>query len=191
MIAYLTGRILTIETQSVILNAHGVGYRVFIPATLFPRLQVGGEAALHIHYHYTSEYGPSLYGFEDQETLKFFEDLLSVSGIGPKIALAIISQPIDDTKRAIVHGDTSVLQRISGVGKKTGERIVLELKNKITIISDGATPYSQPVIGDDALDGLIVLGFSKSEALDALRGIDSALSATERIKQALKQTGRS
>lgn len=192
MIAYLKGPVLQLETQAVILNAGGVGYRIFVPSPILGKAQQEVELELYIHYHFNDS-GPSLYGFERPDQLAFFQDLLTVSGVGPKIGLAILSQaPMDETKRAILHGDASLLQRVSGVGKKTGERIVVELKNKVTISADGMTTPSAygAVVGDDALDALVALGFSRVEAQEALRGVDSTLSAGERVKLALKQSGR-
>lgn len=194
MIAYLKGPVLQIETQAVILNAGGVGYRIFVPSPILGRAQPEAELELYIHYHFNDS-GPSLYGFERPDQLTFFQDLLTVSGVGPKIGLAILSQaPMDETKRAILHGDASLLQRVSGVGKKTGERIVVELKNKVTVSAEGEA-FSAAVSGgfmrDDALDALVALGFSRGEAIQALHGLDSSLPANERVKLALKQTGRS
>lgn len=192
MIAYLKGPVLQLETQAVILNAGGVGYRIFVPSPILGKAQPEAELELYIHYHFNDS-GPSLYGFERPDQLAFFQDLLTVSGVGPKIGLAILSQaPMDETKRAILHGDPALLQRVSGVGKKTGERIVVELKNKVTISTDGITAPSAygAVVGDDALDALVALGFSRLEAQEALRGVDSALPAGERVKLALKQSGR-
>lgn len=192
MIAYLKGPVLQLEQQAVILNAGGIGYRIFVPSPVLGRAQQQSDLELYIHYHFNDS-GPSLYGFERPDQLAFFQDLLTVSGVGPKIGLAILSQaPMDETKRAILHGDASLLQRVSGVGKKTGERIVVELKNKVTILSDGqgVTPTLGSAVGDDALDALIALGFSRGEAIQALHGLDSALPANERVKLALKQAGR-
>lgn len=189
MIAYLKGPVLQLEQQAVILDAGGVGYRIFVPTTVLGRAQQGSELELHIHYHYNDS-GPSLYGFDRQDHLAFFQDLLTVNGVGPKIGLAILSQaPVDETKRAILHGDALLLQRVSGVGKKTGERIVVELKNKVTVSMDGTNSMAVPV-GDDALDALVALGFSRSEAVSALQGLDSTLPAPERVKLALKNSGR-
>lgn len=192
MIAYLKGPVLQLEAQAVILIAGGVGYRIFVPSPILGKAQQEVELELYIHYHFNDS-GPSLYGFERPDQLTFFQDLLTVSGVGPKIGLAILSQaPMDETKRAILHGDASLLQRVSGVGKKTGERIVVELKNKVTISTDGITTSSAygGAVGDDALDALVALGFSRLEAQEALHGVDSALSAGERVKLALKQSGR-
>lgn len=189
MIAYLKGPVLQVESQAVILNAGGVGYRIFVPTPVLGKTQQGQELELHIHFHYNDS-GPSLYGFDKADHLAFFQDLLTVSGVGPKIGLAILSQaPVDETKRAIVHGDASLLQRVSGVGKKTGERIVVELKNKVMVSADQGEA-ARPLVGDDALDGLIALGFSRGEATEALFGVDQSLSAGERIKLALKQSGK-
>lgn len=190
MIAFLKGPVLQIQPQALVLNAGGVGYRVFVPTPLLGRAIPGTELTLHVHYHFTDASGPSLFGFEEMDHLSFFEDLLSVSGVGPKIALAILSQtPIDDTKRSIVHGDASALQRVSGVGKKTGERIVLELKNKITMVT--AEPLSGQTSGsDDALDALLSLGFTRTEAVSALQGVDPSLPAGARVKLALQQSGK-
>lgn len=189
MIAYLKGPVLQIEQQAVILNAGGVGYRIFVPTPVLGRAQQGNDLELHIHYHYNDS-GPSLYGFDRPDHLQFFQDLLTVNGVGPKIGLAILSQaPVDETKRAILHGDASLLQRVSGVGKKTGERIVVELKNKVTVSLDGPRT-SAPIMGDDALDALVALGFARSEAVEALQGLDSTLPANERVRLALKNSGK-
>ena len=173
MIAHLRGRILKKGTQEAVIDVSGVGYRVTIPLSTFYRLgDVGAEAALLIHTHVREDV-LALYGFLTEEEQLLFERLLSVSGVGPKVALGILSGiEAPDLVEALRASDVARLTRIPGVGKKTAERLVLELKDKMP--ARIAPPTASPGIAsrDDLLSALVHLGYSRPEAE---RGVDKAL----------------
>ena len=175
MIAHLRGRILRKATQEAIIDVSGVGYRVTIPLSTFYRLgEVGSEASLLVHTH-VREDALALYGFLTDEEQLLFERLLSVSGVGPKVALGILSGiEAPDLVEALRAGDVARLTRIPGVGKKTAERLVLELKDKMPVRTGPAAEAASPGTAsrDDLLSALVHLGYSRPEAE---RGVDKAL----------------
>lgn len=175
MIAHLRGRILKKGTQEAVIDVAGVGYRVTIPLSTFYRLgELGSEASLLIHTH-VREDALALYGFLTDEEQLLFERLLSVSGVGPKVALGILSGiEAPDLVEALRASDVARLTRIPGVGKKTAERLVLELKDKMPARMGAAREAAPPggASRDDLLSALVHLGYSRPEAE---RGVDKAL----------------
>ena len=175
MIAHLRGRILKKGTQEAVIDVAGVGYGVTIPLSTFYRLgEVGTEASLLIHTH-VREDALALYGFLTEEEQILFERLLSVSGVGPKVALGILSGiEAPDLVEALRSSDVARLTRIPGVGKKTAERLVLELKDKMPArtapLPEAASPGGAS--RDDLVSALVHLGYSRPEAE---RGVDKAL----------------
>jgi Holliday junction DNA helicase RuvA len=191
MIAFVEGNVALIGADSVIVQTGGVGYRVFCgPATL-TGLREGTTAKLFT-YHLVREDLQALYGFRTTEELGFFELLTTVTGVGPKVALAIVSsRPVTDLQLAILQGDEGVLTAVSGVGKKLAARIVLELKEKVA--AAGTVIGGRGVAGtaeSEVTGALQALGYSASEARDAARDAVSALtvgaSLEERVKAALR-----
>ncbi|MFH0846748.1 MAG: Holliday junction branch migration protein RuvA, partial [Chloroflexota bacterium] len=132
MIASLQGKLEAIYTGFVVINVNGIGYQVFVPVRTLAELGgAGSEVKLYTHLH-VREDNLSLYGFATPEELRLFETLLTVSGIGPKLGLALLStMSAEQTIMAIASGDADLLRGVPGIGKKTAERIVLELKDKI------------------------------------------------------------
>lgn len=192
MISFIRGTILKKHKNFIILEAHDVGYQVFLNPTFFAELITGQPLEVYTH-QYIKEDALDLYGFKNLEELEVFELLLSISGVGPKSALGIlaIANP-EELKVSIAHGDSSLLTKVSGVGKKTAERIVLELRDKITHIDIAPTAggSSVDVMGDE-IDALISLGYSLQQAREALRTVDPQISNSgERIRAALKNMGR-
>lgn len=190
MIAYLKGKVINKTAGGVIINVSNIGYQVFIGETLGAEIKIGQEIEIYIHHHVREE-AEDLYGFKSLEDLELFELLLSVSGVGPKSALAVISlAATNDIKEAIIRGDASLLMKVSGIGKKTAERLVLELKNKVVrlgsnLILEGGV--SSASFGDE-MDALISLGYSFQEAREALNLINPDLTDSgERVKAALKK----
>ena len=185
MIAQITGIVTLSEIGYVVLDVHGLGYKVYVPLSITGK--IGEEMRLYTHLS-VRENALDLYGFMDLESLRFFELLLRVSGIGPKSALNIISvSPIENIKQAISEGDSSYLTKVSGIGRKTAEKIIIELKDNIL---PGAKPTGKLRAETDALEALISLGYSRKEAQDALREAGTG-DAGERLKFALKILGRS
>lgn len=199
MIAHLRGRISEKHPNRVVVDVNGVGYDVFVPLSTFYGLgEPGGSVALRIHTH-VREDALALYGFATPLEQDLFERLIGVSGIGPKLALAVLSgiEPAD-LMRAIERGDVARLTSIPGVGKKTSERIVLELKDRLptarTIAAaDGNVPAESASVRDDVLSALLNLGYHRPLAEKA---VASALTSApdegfERIlKQALRELAR-
>ena len=187
MIARLRGRPVANTPEGLVLDVGGVGYLVAATPSAVRKSEGGGEVALHTYLH-VREDALQLYGFAEPAERELFVQLLSVNGVGPKVALAIVSgSPAADLRRAIVLGDTVRFQAIPGIGKKTAERIVLELKEKIG--ADGIVPISsaagtQPHVV--ARDALVELGYSVGEAEQALSAVDPELPPEERVREALK-----
>lgn len=183
MIAYLSGKILQKTTQYIVLlqNNEQIGYKVFVIPEIIEK-PIGSNVELYI-YHKSSDDGQTLFGMPNFESLMFFEMLISVTGVGPKMALTIISSSkIDVLQQAIINADSDIFTRMSGVGKKTAERIILELKNKISGgLLSGASGGSS-----DLFDALISLGYNPREVRDAVTKIDSTLDTATQIKEALK-----
>ncbi len=182
MIAYLSGKILQKTTQYIILlGSDGVGYKIYVIPEVLEH-PIGSNIELYI-YHKSADDGQTLFGMTNFESLAFFELLISVTGVGPKMALTIISSSkIDILQQAIINTDSDIFTRMSGVGKKTAERIILELKNKMTGgVLDGASSGSS-----DLFDALISLGYNPREVRDAVTKVDSSLDTATQIKEALK-----
>jgi Holliday junction DNA helicase RuvA len=181
MIAYLSGKILQKTSQYLILEQNGLGYKVFVTPEVLEQ-PIDSEIALYIH-HKSGDDGQILFGMPDFNTLQFFESLISVTGVGPKMALTIISSSkIDILQQAIINQDSDVFTRMSGVGKKTAERIILELKSKMT----GGVLMSTNGSSSDLFDALISLGYNPREVRDVVSKIDSTLDTSTQIKEALK-----
>lgn len=186
MIARLRGRPVANTPDGLVLDVGGVGYLVAATPSAVSKADGADEIALHTYLH-VREDALQLYGFSDASERELFVQLLSVNGVGPKVALAIVSgSPAADLRRAIVLEDTARFQAIPGIGKKTAERIVLELKEKlgderVPVASIGST---QPHLV--ARDALVELGYSIGEAELALARTDPELSPEERVREALK-----
>ncbi len=192
MIAYLKGKVIAKPNNYLILETGGVGYQVFAGENFLAEIKTGSEQELYIH-HRVREEASDLYGFKELEDLNLFELLLSVSGVGPKSALAVLSLAnSDDIKEAIVRGDASLLTKVSGIGKKTAERLVLELKNKVMRVATGTTLVGggSNSLGDE-LDALMSLGYAMNEAREALNLVEASITSTSgRVKAALKHLAR-
>ena len=188
MIGSLSGKIVDRRGGALIVDVSGVGYQVFVSAYTFGKTAGTEEITLHTHTH-VREQEITLYGFVTKDELTIFEALISVSGIGPKAALNILSVAEPDAIRtAIAQKDTSILTKVSGVGKKTAERVVIELENKVSAVSDDT---AEGVSADsDAIDALTSMGYSVSEARDALVSVDKDVTDVgEKVRAALKNLG--
>lgn len=187
--------------NGVVIDVGGIGYEVSVPASSPIYAAAEGQSVMLYTYMAVREDDVSLYGFSDIEGLRLFKQLLSVSGIGAKGAMAILSaMSVDDCRRAIAFEDADMLTRANGIGKKTAQRVVLELKDKVNAplsgipdaLAGGAAAAGAAGPGADArgeaLSALTALGYSRSEALSALAAItDTDLTSEEYIKKALKQ----
>ena len=185
MIARLRGRPVARTAEGLVLDVGGVGYLVH--ATPSAARQEGDEITVQTYLH-VREDALQLYGFGEVAERELFVQLLSVNGVGPKVALAVVSgSPAAELRRAIVLEDTARFQVIPGIGKKTAERIVLELKEKLAGDLSLAPTPGVPAGDLVARDALVELGFSLQDAERALAAVDPDLPAEERVRQALRQ----
>lgn len=195
MIALLTGKLARKSPDAIILDVNGVGYRVQIPfSTYFELPEEGGAVSLNIYTH-VKEDAIQLFGFRTTAEKEFFQLLISVSGIGPKMARDILSniQP-DELARAIVQGDLARLSAIPGIGKKTAERLVLELKEKVRKMDlaaparEAAFPVAAPEVTDDVASALVNLGYKEAVVRKALAemAIEPGASTEAVLRRALK-----
>ncbi|MBX3029211.1 MAG: Holliday junction branch migration protein RuvA [Chloroflexi bacterium] len=191
MIASIEGVVTSIAPDSAVLKVGGVGYRVWCGPNTLAALTIGQTAELHTH-HLVREDQQALYGFRTPEELACFELLTTVSGVGPKVGLAIVSsRPVTDLQLAILQGDEAVLTAVSGVGKRLAGRIVLELREKVAAggaIGAAAGPTGG-ASGADVVGALQALGYTPAEAREAARSAVAALPANatleDRVKAAL------
>ena len=191
MIAHLKGIIEEKFGGSLILDVGGVGYEIMVPALDFDNVSLGEERKFYT-YHQVRENAEELYGFSSLTAKKIFELLISVQGVGPKAAIAILSlAEAEEVRNAIANADAGFVAKASGVGKKSAERVIVDLRDKVGIpsrygtieVAGGVEVSSEP---DEALDALIALGFPLKEATAALEKVPVDLSVEERIKLALK-----
>jgi holliday junction DNA helicase RuvA len=187
VIARLRGRAVANEQAGLVLDVGGVGYRLHATPSAVRKAQAEEEVVLETHLH-VREDALDLYGFGEAGERELFEQLLAVSGVGPKVALAIVSgySPAE-LRRAIVREDAALFQTIPGIGKKTAQRVVLELKEKITPLAAVDGPHLGAGDGHIvARDALVELGYSVAEAEQRLASTDPDRSPAERVRQALR-----
>jgi len=192
MIAFLRGQVRDKGWNYAIVETGGVGYRVGATENFLNELKVGAAAEIYIH-HAIREDASDLYGFKTREELELFELLLTVSGIGPKSALGVLAiASAADIKEAIIRGDANLLTKVSGIGKKTAERLVLELKNKVIRSGGENMTLSAAILsGSDELDALVSLGYTLAQAREALNAVGPEVTDSgERVKAALKKMTR-
>jgi Holliday junction DNA helicase RuvA len=188
MISSLSGTVRHKDLNSVVIDVSGLGYKVFVTTETALDLIPSSQAFLWTHLA-VRETSLDLFGFPDRESLEAFELLITISGIGPKSALGILNVASPATLRqAVANSDTSYLTRVSGIGKKNAEKIVLELKDKLKVTAeDTSTSSAHAKDEGDALEALVSLGYSERDAREALKKVPKETSgAGERVKAALK-----
>lgn len=187
MIATLKGKVAEKTADMIVMECGGVGYGIYVPFEDFGALEEGHDTRLHIYEH-IRENTHDLFGFRNLQSKLLFEQLLSVNGVGPRMALAILSVAnLQNVRQAIAAGDTKFISQAAGVGKRVAERVVVDLKDKVGLVTDeGATDFLTANPNDEALQGLVALGYSVQDASNALKGIDDKLTPEQRIKAALK-----
>lgn len=190
MIAHVSGIVAEKFNTSIIVDVHGLGYEVSVPLGDF-NATVLGEPVKFYTYHHIREQSQELFGFSSLAAKKLFEMLITVQGVGPKAGLAISSLADSETVRnAIANSDAVFITKASGVGKKTAERVIVDLSDKVGLAlksdvnSLGVSHTSSGV--DEALEALMALGYNLNDATAALEGISGDLSTAERVTQALK-----
>jgi len=187
MIGYLNGLIIDKNEKSILVLAQSVGYKVFATTECIAGAKTDQKIQLYIHTS-VREDDISLYGFPKKEELAFFEQLIGVSGIGPKMALDILSTPMHITQQAILNGDSGLLTKIKGLGKKTAERLILELKNKVIPIKTEGGKAVSAGYNEEAVDALVSLGYEKFQVIKALSALPADVTGTEEvIRHFLKQ----
>ncbi len=191
MIATLSGVVSEKLVDMVVLDVSGVGYGLNVTAEDFGAMKPGDKSKVYVYEH-IREQSHDLFGFVTQETKALFEQLLSVNGVGPKMALNMLSVGSNSgVKQAIASGDVAYIQQANGVGKRLAERVVVDLKDKVGLVgvdlqSTGMLQSSGSLQQDEAVGGLMALGYTEHDAAKALHGIDPKLPVEDRIKQALK-----
>ncbi len=188
MISQLTGTITFKTDKFLIIDVAGVGYKVFGTTELVSKTKEGDKAKIWT-YLAVRENAMDLYGFANKEELDFFELLNTISGIGPKTALGILNVAnVPSLRRAVSTGETAHLTKVSGLGKKMADKIVLELKGKLGSYEEVALGLKEEI---DALEALKSLGYTHKESREALQEIDKSLTSTsQRVKAALKHLGK-
>lgn len=191
MIYHLTGEILFIGDRFVVLDVSGVGYKLNVTLdSLKEASKARGENMGFWTHLAVKEDALDLYGFKEKAELEFFELLINVSGVGPRTALAVLNiASLDSVRAAISSGDASYLTKVSGVGRKTAEKIVLELRDKF---SSGDGTWSTAIKGDaEAIEALEALGYSAKEAREAIKKVPKEITETnQKIKESLKVLGK-
>jgi len=191
MYAYISGRLAEKGNDYVVIDAHGVGYRIFTNTNALSNLPAE-NAQLFTHF-VVKENEQSLYGFMTEQEKEMFEKLISISGVGPKMALSVLTTlGVSEVASAIISSDISAFTPVSGVGKKIAERIILELREKVSndnlLAELGGTAAANPEI--EAVNALVSLGYKRAEALKAITSVKSLGDTTEElILLALKRLG--
>jgi holliday junction DNA helicase RuvA len=187
MISRLRGKPVASSADGLVLDVNGVGYRLFATPAAVRKADGADEVLIETHLH-VREDAMQLFGFADADERELFEQLLAVSGVGPKVALAIVSGYTPaELRRAIVREDDALFQTIPGIGKKTAQRVVLELKEKIAPLAAVEAPHLGAGDGHIvARDALVELGYSAAEAEQRLASVDPDLPPAERVREALR-----
>ncbi|MCX6765370.1 MAG: Holliday junction branch migration protein RuvA [Candidatus Moranbacteria bacterium] len=189
MIAKIRGKIEYLKDSYAVVDVDGIGYKIFLTSHTLGKIASVGEVEFFVHTHVREDI-LALYGFLTMEELEMFELLIAVSGVGPKAGLGILSIASPKTIRtAILNDDPSILTKVSGVGKKTAERVILELKNKVADLS--IADRKEVMADSDALEALTSMGYTVSESREALKHIPAEIKDVgERVKMALKNLGK-
>ncbi|MDZ7606029.1 MAG: Holliday junction branch migration protein RuvA [Cyclobacteriaceae bacterium] len=194
MIAYLNGKLVTKDPAILVIDVNGVGYNVRISLHTYSKLKESESCLIYTYLH-VKEDGHTLFGFFEKEEKALFQHLISISGVGPNTAMMLLSSlSVDELERAILHENVAIIQRVKGIGAKTAQRIILELKDKIKkeSFSKPSTEVPGNALRAEAFSALQTLGINKIIAEKAIDQIlakhGSALSLEELIKLVLKQT---
>ena len=191
MIAHVSGTVAEKFNGILVIDVSGVGYEVSVPVGDFDAVQLNQSVKLYT-YHHVREQIEELFGFSSLAAKKIFELLITVQGVGPKAALAILSLgDAENVRNAIANADSAFIQKASGIGKKTAERVVVDLSDKVGLPTHygrkDAPAQTELNTSDEALEALMALGYTLADATRALEGIDPALSTAQRVTEALKK----
>ena len=190
MIGYLEGELIKKYDRRCIIKCGQLGYRLFMANTALDKLQENTDTVKVFTYPYQRENTQELYGFLSSEELELFEMLITVSGVGPKSALTLIDEiPFDTLVASVMKGEDSSLRRVSGIGNKTAQKIIIELKSKIATLATSATQAASATVSEDMdlIEALKGLGYSVYQAREALKKVPQEIKGVEkRIGEALK-----
>ena len=190
MISYLKGTINYVGSNFLEILVANVGYKVFVTEDLLNKARVCQEIEVFAHQHVREE-ALDLFGFDNREQKELFEKLIGVSGIGPKTALGVLSAAtIEEIETAVINDDVGVLTKVSGIGAKTAERIVLELKSKYKGKVAPSTKGGKVNEDIEVIECLVGLGYGAEQARQTLRQIDNAVGTDEKVKACLKLLGK-
>jgi Holliday junction DNA helicase RuvA len=193
MIGYLTGKIISAKPTQILLDVNGVGYEIKISINTFERISGKDTVSLHI-YTNVKEDSIALFGFHSESEKEMFELLISISGVGPKSALSLLSGiSTDELKQAIINSNVERIIAVPGIGRKTAERLILELKNKVRDIKEEGITPSKPSLQKEAVSALTTLGYNLAGSEKAVNKILSELpdsSLEELIKRSLKELNK-
>ena len=191
MIAHISGRVAEKFAGSVIVDVAGVGYEIIVPLGEYDHAVLGEDIKFYT-YHHIREQGQELFGFSSLAAKKLFELLITVQGIGPKAGISVMSLgEAEMVRNAIANEDSKFIQKAAGVGKKSAERVIVDLKDKVGLalsrqMADGSAQTSLAGQVDEALEALMALGYSLNDATKALESVPTNLSTSERVTAALK-----
>ena len=191
MIAHVFGKVAEKFNGSLVIDVHGVGYEVSVATNDFDAVTLDQEAKFYT-YHHVREQSEELFGFSSLAAKKLFEMLITVQGVGPKAALAILSlSNAEQVRNAIANADSGFVQKATGVGKKTAERVVVDLSDKVGLPTHyGRTEaplQTELNTSDEALEALMALGYTLADATKALENVDINLPTSQRVTEALKR----
>lgn len=197
MITYVKGELTEINNTSIIVECYGIGYEIMVPASIVPQLPATGNTLKIYTYQYVREDSLDLYGFLTNDDLHVFKLLITVNGIGPKGALNILSviSP-DELRLAVLSDDVKAIQKAPGIGGKTAQKLIIELKDKLSledVLTHGIEAKSSIHVADsardEAIEALVSLGYSSSESIRAVRSIENAddMDSESLLRAALKK----
>jgi len=191
MISYLEGKILDKNEKFFVVDVNGVGYKIFSHSGILEKIPEKGQNVKIWAHLYVREDAMELYGFLNKEELEFFEILISISGIGPRSALGILEvAPVSSLKQAIVSEDETFFIKVSGIGRKTAQRLILELKSKLakTVVLEKGGSFKEM---GDAFEALVALGYRQSDVRRILNELPKDMKSAEaKVKEVLKRLGR-
>ena len=191
MIAYVFGKVAEKFNGSLVIDVHGVGYEVSVAAGDFDAVMLDQDVKFYT-YHHVREQAEELFGFSSLAAKKLFEMLITVQGVGPKAALAVLSLgDAEQVRNAIANADSAFVQKAAGVGKKTAERVVVDLSDKVGLPTQygraDTTVQTELNTSDEALEALMALGYTLADATKALENVDANLPTAQRVTEALKK----
>lgn len=190
MIAHVFGKVAEKFNGAIIVDVHGVGFEISVASGDFDAVVIDQEVKFFTHHH-VREQAEELFGFSSLAAKKLFELLIGVQGVGPKAALAILSLgDAESVRNAIANSDSAYMQQASGIGKKTAERVVVDLSDKVGLPAHygrkNEPAQTELNTSDEALEALMALGYTLADATKALEGVDQKMSTSERVRAALK-----